>query len=142
MRLTAHEVDAVKFSVTIRGYAEDEVDAFLDLVAATLGEYESNEAGTSDEVDRLQSALEECRAARMRDSRPGGAPGAGLAEAEARTKAMVEEAARASERMVEEALEAGEHILDQIRRELTTAARPAADAEEPDAPAGEEVVGG
>lgn len=131
MRLTAHEVDAVKFSVTIRGYAEDEVDAFLDLVAATLGEYENSDTAASDEIDRLRSALEDCRAAHLRESRSGAIPGASLGEVEARTRTMVEEAARASERMVEEALEAGEHILDRISQVFTTAPAPSEEADDP-----------
>ena len=129
MRLTAHEVDAVKFSVTIRGYAEDEVDAFLDLVAATLGEYENSDTAARDEIDRLRSALEECRAARLRESRAGAVQATAFEEVEARAKRMVEEAARASERMVEEALEAGEHILDRIRQALRPA--PPEDAADP-----------
>ena len=116
MRLSSHEVEAVKFAVTIRGYAEDEVDDFLDLVVATIGEYEQRDIEARDEIGRLRSALDECREARIRESRPSGSLTARFGEAEARVRNMVEEATRTSERIVEEALEAGEHILDQIRR--------------------------
>jgi len=40
MRITSNEVQAVKFSVALRGYAADEVDAFLEIVVKTISEYE------------------------------------------------------------------------------------------------------
>ena len=134
MRISSHEVEAVKFAVTIRGYAEDEVDAFLDMVFATIGEYEERDAKARDQLDRLRSALDECREARIRESGTPGSPTARDGEVEARLHTMLEEAVRTSDRIVEEALEAGEHILDQIRTAMTTSS-PGVEGDEPDNPA-------
>ena len=112
MRVRSYEVEEVKFPVTIRGYAEDEVDAFLDRVVETLREYERRDAEGRSEVERLRAALDACREARAAES---AAPGLPYEEAEARLRSLLAEAARASERMVEEALEAGEHLLARIR---------------------------
>ncbi len=130
MRISSYEVEEVKFPVTIRGYAEDEVDAFLDRVAAAVKEYEQRDAEARGEIGRLRSALDECREARIRES---GAPGSSTAlheEVEARLRGLLDSAARTSERMVEEALEAGEHILHQIRTAMTAPA-PADDPSPP-----------
>ena len=122
MRLSANEVEGVKFSVALRGYAADEVDAFLDVVAKTIDEYEGIRVQSQDEIRRLRSALDECREARI---------GAGVAtgsvvtveadEVVARVQNMIDEAARTSEQMVENVLEAGEHLLDQFRAAMTPA---------------------
>ena len=126
MLVRSYEAEEVKFSVALRGYAEDEVDAFLDRVVETIKEYERSDAERRSEIKRLQAALDECREARIRE---GGAADDAQSlsdETETRLHGMVKEAARASERMVkraafasermvEEALEACEHILHQIR---------------------------
>ena len=127
MRISLHEVEAVKFRVTFRGYAEDEVDTFLDLVVETIGEYERSSFDARTEIDRLRSALDECREARIRESGSSGSLMARFGKAEDRLSSMMEEATRTSERIVEEALEAGEHILDQLRTVLTASRPPAED---------------
>ena len=122
MRLTSKEVEAVKFSVALRGYAAEEVDAFLDLVANTIDEYEGIHTRSQDEIRRLRSALDECREARIA---AGVATGSVVTveadEAVAKVQSMIDEAARASEQMVENVLEAGEHLLDQFRVAMTPA---------------------
>ncbi|MDE0370291.1 MAG: DivIVA domain-containing protein [bacterium] len=121
MRITSNEVQAVKFSVALRGYAENEVDAFLDIVVKTVSEYEGLHDRLQREVGRLRAALDECRESRI-------AEGSGKArtvvtvqadEAVARVRDMIDEAARTSEQMVENVLEAGEHLLDQFRAAMT-----------------------
>lgn len=121
MRIRSYEVEEVKFPVTIRGYAEDEVDAFLDRVVETIREYERRDAEGRSEVERLRAALDACREAQIEES---SAPGARCEEAEARLRSLLEEAARASERMVEEALEAGEHLIARIRAAAENASPP------------------
>lgn len=120
MRLSASEVEAVKFSVALRGYAADEVDAFLDVVAKTIEEYEGVRSRSQDEIRRLRSALDECREARIA---AGVATGSVVTveadEAVARVRSVIDEAARTSEQMVENVLEAGEHLLDQFRAAVT-----------------------
>ena len=126
MLVRSYEVEEVKFSVALRGYAEDEVDAFLDRVVETIKEYERSDAERRSEIKRLQAALDECREARIREGGAADDAQALSEETETRLHGMVKEAARASERMVkraafasermvEEALEACEHILHQIR---------------------------
>lgn len=121
MRVRSYEVEEVKFPVTIRGYAEDEVDAFLDRVVETIREYERRDAEGRSEVERLRAALDACREAQIEE---GAARGLPYEEAEARLRSLLEEAARASERMVEEALEAGEHLIARIRDAAGNAAAP------------------
>ena len=118
MRLSSHEVEGVKFAVTLRGYAEDEVDALLDLVVATIGEYEDRDAKARSEIERLRSDIDECRKARLLEIRGPSSDRDAHVDVENRVAGMLEEAVRTSERVVEEALEAGEHILDQIRTAL------------------------
>ena len=122
MRLTSSEVQEVKFSVALRGYAVDEVDAFLDVVADTISEYEGVRARSQDEIRRLRSALDECREARIA---AGVATGSVVTveadEAVERVRSVIDEAARTSEQMVENVLEAGEHLLDQFRAAMTPA---------------------
>lgn len=126
MLVRSYEVEEVKFPVALRGYAEDEVDAFLDRVVETIKEYERSDAERRSEIKRLQAALDECREARIQEGGAADAAQALSEETETRLQDMVKEAARASERMVkraafasermvEEALEACEHILHQIR---------------------------
>lgn len=63
MRLTASDVQAARFPVALRGYAEDEVDALLALVIETLREHENRDAAARAEIERLRSALDRCREA-------------------------------------------------------------------------------
>ena len=65
MRITSNEVQAVKFSVALRGYAADEVDAFLEIVVKTIAEYEGIHDRLQREVKRLREALDECRETRF-----------------------------------------------------------------------------
>lgn len=121
MRITSNEVQAAKFSVALRGYAEDEVDAFLDIVVKTISEYEGLHDRLQREVGRLRSALDECRENRIAE---GSAKARTVVtvqadEAVARVRDMIDEAARTSEQMVENVLEAGEHLLDQFRAAMT-----------------------
>ena len=112
MRISSSDVEAVKFPVTIRGYAEDEVDRFLDVVIETMTDYEQREDRTRREIDRLRTELENCRASRLADleGSQSDAP-----DVEDRVKRMLEEASRTSEQIVADALDAAEQILEQIR---------------------------
>ena len=141
MRISSHEVEAVKFPVTVRGYAEDEVDSFLDVVFTTIGEYEQHDTKARNEIDQLRSDLDECREARLREIGTSGSLADRYGEVEARLNNMLEAAVRTSERIVEEALEAGAHILDQIRTALT-APLPRAEPDGPENPAEVEQDGG
>ena len=120
MRITSNEVHAVKFSVALRGYAADEVDAFLEIVVKTVAEYEELHDRLQREVKRLRDALDECR-----ESRIAGGPAKAQTvtvqadEAVAQVRSMIDEAARTSEQMVENVLEAGEHLLDEFRAAMT-----------------------
>ena len=127
MRISSSDVEAVKFAVTLRGYAEDEVDAFLDLVAATIGEYELRDVSSRGEIDRLRVALDECREARLAEIAPAGSLTDRSGEVQARIHDMLEGAARTSERVVEEALEAAEHVLDQVRSVMADSSTQAKD---------------
>ena len=125
MRITSNEVQAVKFSVALRGYAADEVDAFLEIVVKTISEYEGLHDRLQREVGRLRAALDECRENRIAE---GSAKDRTVVtvqadEAVARVRDMIDEAARTSEQMVENVLEAGEHLLDQFRAAMTPGAQ-------------------
>ena len=119
MRITSGDVEAVKFPVTIRGYAEDEVDNFLDLVIETMGDYEKREAEAQAEIDRLRAALDECTAARLEEAETSRSLKEQVSDVRARMQEVVEEATRTSERVVAEALKAGEHILEQVRSAMS-----------------------
>lgn len=121
MRITSSDVEAVKFPVTIRGYAEDEVDNFLDLVIETMGDYEKREAEAKTEIDRLRAALEECMAARLEEAETSRSLKEQVTDVRARMQDVVEEATRTSERVVGEALKAGEHLLEQVRSAILLA---------------------
>ena len=121
MRISSSDVEAVKFPVTIRGYAEDAVDNFLDLVIDTIGDYEKRDAETKAEIDRLRAALEKCMAARVEGDESSRSLGEQVADARTRIQDVVEEAARTSETLVKEAVRAGEHILDQVRSAISVA---------------------
>jgi len=121
MRITSSDVEAVKFPVTIRGYAEDEVDNFLDLVIDTMGDYEKREAESRAEVDRLRTALDECMAARLEEAETSRSLGEQVADVRSRMQSMMEEATQTSERVVGEALKAGEFILEQVRSAMSAA---------------------
>lgn len=54
MRIKAEQVEAVEFKSSVRGYDRDQVDAFLDEVAAGVRSYE-------DEVDRLKAQVDRLR---------------------------------------------------------------------------------
>ena len=117
MRITSNEVQAGKFSVALRGYAADEVDAFLEIVVKTISEYEGLHDRLQREVRRLRDALDECRENRIADG-SGQAQTVVTVQADevvARVRDMIDEAARTSEQMVDNVLEAGEHLLDQFR---------------------------
>ncbi len=123
MRITSNEVQAVKFSVSLRGYAADEVDAFLEIVVQTIAEYEGIHDRLQREVKRLREALDECRESRIAEG-PAKAQTVVTVQADeavARVRDMIDEAARTSEQMVENVLEAGEHLLDQFRAAMTPA---------------------
>ena len=124
MRITSNEVQAVKFSVALRGYAEDEVDAFLEIVVKTISEYEGLHDRLQREVGRLRTALDECRENRIAEgsAKARTAVTVQADEAVARVRDMIDEAARTSEQMVENVLEAGEHLLDQFRAAMTPGA--------------------
>ncbi len=113
MRIGSADVEAVKFSVTIRGYAEDEVDAFLDLVVDTITELERRDATSRKEINRLQKALDDCRTGRLADLTSSSRDMSRTAED--RVQAMLDNAAQTSEQIVEEALEACEYVLDRLR---------------------------
>lgn len=121
MHITSSDVEAVKFPVTIRGYAEDEVDNFLDLVIETMGDHEKREADAKVEIDRLRAALDECMAARLEEAETSRSLREQVSEVRARMQDVVEEATRTSERVVEEALKAGEYILEQVRSAMALA---------------------
>lgn len=121
MRITSNEVQAVKFSLALRGYAVDEVDAFLEIVVKTISEYEGLHDRLQGEVRRLREALDECRENRIADG-PARAQTVVTVQADqvvARVRDMIDEAARTSEQMVDNVLEAGEHLLDQFRAVMT-----------------------
>ena len=134
VRISSSDVEAAKFPVTVRGYAEDEVDAFLDMVTETIGEYEQRDARAHEEIERLRSALDECRDARIGERATSESLKDRYGEIETRIHDLLEEATRTSERVVEEALEAGEHILDQIRT-VMTASSASAEGEDAEIPA-------
>lgn len=119
MRITSSDVEAVKFRVAIRGYAEDEVDNFLDLVIDTMGDYEKREAEAQAEIERLRAALDECVATRLDEAETSRSLKKQVADVRARMQEVVEEASRTSERVVEEALRAGEHLLEQVRSAIS-----------------------
>ncbi|MCY4620843.1 MAG: DivIVA domain-containing protein [bacterium] len=122
MRITSNEVQAVKFSVALRGYAADEVDAFLEIVVKTVADYEGIHDRLQSEVKRLREALDECRETRIAAG-PAKAQTVVTVQADeavARVRDMIDEAARTSEQMVENVLEAGEHLLDQFRAAMTS----------------------
>ena len=121
MRITSSDVEAVKFPVTIRGYAEDEVDNFLDLVIDTMGDYEKREAEAEAEVERLRTALDECMAARLEEAETSRSLKEQVADVRARMQDVLDEASRTSERMVEEALKVGDYILEQLRSLMSVA---------------------
>lgn len=121
MRITSSDVEAVKFPVTIRGYAEDEVDNFLDLVIDTMSDYEKRDSEARAEIDRLREALDACVAARLEEAETSRSFKEQLAEMRTRIQEVVEEATRSSERVVDEALKAGEHIVEQVRSAISVA---------------------
>lgn len=121
MRITSSDVEAVKFPVTIRGYAEDEVDNFLDLVIETMGDSEKREAEAKVEIDRLRAALDECMTARIEEAETSRSLKEQVADVRTRMQDVVEEVTRTSERVLEEALKAGEHILEQVRSAISLA---------------------
>ncbi|MDE0643017.1 MAG: DivIVA domain-containing protein [bacterium] len=116
MRISAEEVREVKFSVALRGYAADEVDAFLEVVTDTISEYEANRREHQEEIKWLRSTLDEYRPGGSEETDSGSEPKVQADEVVAQVRAMIEEAARVSEQMVEQVLEAGEHLLDQFRK--------------------------
>ena len=61
MALNPLDIQQKTFRVAIRGYAEDEVDDFLDEVVMAIREYEQKLADTNDEVEGLRARLEENR---------------------------------------------------------------------------------
>ena len=91
MLVRSYEVEEVKFPVALRGYAEDEVDAFLDRVVETIKEYERSDAERRSEIKRLQAALDECREARIREGGAADAAQALSEETETRLQDMVKE---------------------------------------------------
>ena len=126
MRVSSSDVKAVRFPVTLRGYAEDEVDALLTLVINTLVDYEQRDAAARAEIDRLRSALDSCRETLATDSRHALADL--YREAETRISVMLDEAVGSAERIVREALAANRGILDQAAR-MTLPGVPAAEGE-------------
>lgn len=109
MRVSSSDIKAVRFPVTLRGYAEDEVDALLALVIETLLEYEQKDAAARAEIDRLRSALDGCREALVTENQ--GALRDLYRETESRMREMLDEAVNRAERIVGDALAAGQEIL-------------------------------
>jgi len=116
MRISAEEVREAKFSVALRGYAVDEVDAFLEVVTDTISEYEETRRRHQEEIKCLRSTRDEyLQSGSTETAPPGSEVNVGADEVVAQVRAMIEEAARVSEQMVDQVLEAGEHLLDQFR---------------------------
>ena len=113
VHVTSSDVQAARFPVTLRGYAEDEVDALLALVIETLRNHEQNEDSSRAEIERLRSALDGCREALVTEGR--GALRDLYRETESRMREMLDEAVNRSRRIVEEALAAGQTILHEPR---------------------------
>lgn len=113
MRVTSSDVQAVRFPVTLRGYAEDEVDTLLALVIDTLLDYEQKDAAARAEIDRLRSALDGCREALVTENQR--ALRDLYRETEGRMREMLDEAVDRAGRIVGEALAAGQVIVDESR---------------------------
>lgn len=113
MRVSSSDVQAVRFPVTLRGYAEDEVDSLLALVIETLLEYEQKDAEARAEIDRLRSALDGCREALVTESQS--VLRDLYSSTEKRMREMLDEAVDKAERIIGEALSAGRVIIGESR---------------------------
>ena len=132
MRLSSSDVQAVRFPVTLRGYAEDEVDALLALVIETLLEYEQKDAEARAEIDRLRSALDGCREALVTENQSA------LRDlyraTENRMREMLDEAVSKAGRIVGEALSAGQVIIGESRMAARGSDSDAAEEPGPETP--------
>lgn len=76
MNLSPQDVEQVKFRVALRGYAEDEVDIFLDQVADTISDLNRRLDEAQGEIRELREAEDRRRRREMemRDSPPPAPP--------------------------------------------------------------------
>lgn len=74
MNLSPQDVEQVKFRVALRGYAEDEVDIFLDQVTDTISDLNRKLAEAQREVRELREAEAKSQRREMEDSPAPAAP--------------------------------------------------------------------
>ena len=96
MALNPLDIQQKTFRVAIRGYAEDEVDDFLDEVVMAIREYEQKLADGNDEMEVLRARLDENRETEdaLRKT---------LLAAQRTADQIIEEARRDSERILSDA---------------------------------------
>jgi DivIVA domain-containing protein len=145
------EIAARRFSVSRKGYAQEEVQRFLHLVAEQLSRLEGEiewQRARAEHLEHRTTAAQEAAYARLsRDfmdvvRRADEAAGRVRADAEAQARADVGSAHREAARLLAAAAEQAELILtaaraeaDRMRREAKERGSKEPDAQRPDAPA-------
>jgi DivIVA domain-containing protein len=110
MSLTPHDIEHVSFKRELRGYAEDEVDVFLDRVHARLSELLREREELRERIVEVERHAAESAEAEVLLKRT-------LIAAQRTADDTVEEARRTAEAAVAEAREIAEHTVGDARAE-------------------------
>lgn len=127
MTMSPIEIEQKTFRVALRGYAEEEVDAFLDEIVASIREYERELAEARDRIAALEQQLETTSESEDRIKKT-------LVIAQRTADEVVRDARAEAQQILSEArLDASEIEAEQARRrdrltdEVTTLQRAVAD---------------
>ncbi len=101
MALNPLDIQQKTFRVALKGYAEDEVDEFLDEIVMTIREYEQFLAEARDESEALQTRIDENR------------------DVEASLSKALLAAQRAADQITEEARRDSERVMSDARAEAS-----------------------